>query len=298
MERALRTEVQKGVLAMVVACLVWGLSPLYYKMLVSVPPIELLSHRTLWSMVLFALILLMQGRLRGAVGVLGNKNIMATLFIAALMIAFNWFVFIYSIQINRATETSLGYFIFPLVSVIFGVVLFRENLSRAQISAVLLAAFSVLILTYGLGRVPWIALSVSISFGIYGVIKKSLSIPAIVTVTLEVLLLSPIALMILYFYHASGSGGQFGQSASISLLLILSGPMTATPLILFSYATRRVALATVGILQYINPSLQFLCATVLFLEPLSIWHAVAFPLIWFALALYTWASFQTARRSI
>jgi len=298
MERALRTEVQKGVLAMVVACLVWGLSPLYYKMLVSVPPIELLSHRTLWSMVLFALILLLQGRLRGALGVLGNKNIMATLFIAALMIAFNWFVFIYSIQINRATETSLGYFIFPLVSVIFGVVLFRENLSRAQISAVLLAAFSVLILTYGLGQVPWIALSVSISFGIYGVIKKSLSIPAIVTVTLEVLLLSPIALMILYFYHASGSGGQFGQSASISLLLILSGPMTATPLILFSYATRRVALATVGILQYINPSLQFLCATVLFLEPLSIWHAVAFPLIWFALALYTWASFQTARRSI
>jgi len=283
---------------MVVACLVWGLSPLYYKMLVSVPPIELLSHRTLWSMVLFALILFMQGRLRGALGVLGNKNIMATLFIAALMIAFNWFIFIYSIQINRATETSLGYFIFPLVSVIFGVVLFRENLSRAQISAVLLAAFSVLILTYGLGRVPWIALSVSISFGIYGVIKKSLSIPAIVTVTLEVLLLSPIALMILYFYHASGSGGQFGQSASISLLLILSGPMTATPLILFSYATRRVALATVGILQYINPSLQFLCATVLFLEPLSIWHAVAFPLIWFALALYTWASFQTARRSI
>ncbi|MBT4568332.1 MAG: EamA family transporter RarD [Marinovum sp.] len=298
MERALRTEVQKGVLAMVVACLVWGLSPLYYKMLVSVPPIELLSHRTLWSMVLFALILFMQGRLRGALGVLGNKNIMATLFIAALMIAFNWFIFIYSIQINRATETSLGYFIFPLVSVIFGVVLFRENLSRVQISAVLLAAFSVLILTYGLGRVPWIALSVSISFGIYGVIKKSLSIPAIVTVTLEVLLLSPIALMILYFYHASGSGGQFGQSASISLLLILSGPMTATPLILFSYATRRVALATVGILQYINPSLQFLCATVLFLEPLSIWHAVAFPLIWFALALYTWASFQTARRSI
>ncbi|MBT4871507.1 MAG: EamA family transporter RarD [Marinovum sp.] len=298
MERALRAEVQKGVLAMVVACLVWGLSPLYYKMLVSVPPIELLSHRTLWSMVLFALILFMQGRLRGALGVLGNKNIMATLFIAALMIAFNWFIFIYSIQINRATETSLGYFIFPLVSVIFGVVLFRENLSRAQISAVLLAAFSVLILTYGLGRVPWIALSVSISFGIYGVIKKSLSIPAIVTVTLEVLLLSPIALMILYFYYASGSGGQFGQSASISLLLILSGPMTATPLILFSYATRRVALATVGILQYINPSLQFLCATVLFLEPLSIWHAVAFPLIWFALALYTWASFQTARRSI
>ena len=292
------SEVKKGVLAMVVACIVWGLSPLYYKLLVSVPPIELLSHRTIWSLVLFALVLFIQGRLRGALGVLGNRNIMVTLFIAALMIAFNWFVFIYSIQINRATESSLGYFIFPLVSVIFGVVLFREKLGRAQMYAVMFAAVAVLILTYGLGQAPWIALSVSVSFGIYGVIKKSLSIPAIVTVTLEVLLLSPIALMILYLHHASDSGGQFGQSLSVSLLLILSGPMTATPLILFSYATRRVALATVGILQYINPSLQFLCATVLFLEPLSLWHAIAFPLIWAALALYSWASFQTAKRSM
>ena len=292
------SEVKKGVLAMVVACIVWGLSPLYYKLLVSVPPIELLSHRTIWSLVLFALVLFIQGRLRGALGVLGNRNIMVTLFIAALMIAFNWFVFIFSIQINRATESSLGYFIFPLVSVIFGVVLFREKLGRAQMYAVMLAAVAVLILTYGLGQAPWIALSVSVSFGIYGVIKKSLSIPAIVTVTLEVLLLSPIALMILYLHHASDSGGQFGQSVSVSLLLILSGPMTATPLILFSYATRRVALATVGILQYINPSLQFLCATLLFLEPLSLWHAIAFPLIWAALALYSWASFQTAKRSM
>ncbi|MFL2785681.1 MAG: EamA family transporter RarD [Paracoccaceae bacterium] len=292
------TEVKKGVLAMVVACLVWGLSPLYYKLLVSVPPIELLSHRTIWSLVLFSLILLMQGRLQGSFKVLQDKKIAAILLIAALMIAFNWFVFIYSIQVNRATESSLGYFIFPLVSVVFGVVLFRESLSSTQISAVMLAAAAVLILTYGLGQVPWIALSVSVSFGIYGVIKKSLSIPAIVTVTLEVLLLSPIALMILYLHHASDSGGQFGQSISISVLLILSGLMTATPLILFSYATRRVELATVGILQYINPSLQFLCATVLFLEPLSIWHALAFPLIWIALALYSWASFQTTRRSI
>ena len=292
------TEVKKGVLAMVVACLVWGLSPLYYKLLVSVPPIELLSHRTIWSMVLFSLILLMQGRLQGSFKVLQDKKIAAILLIAALMIAFNWFVFIYSIQVNRATESSLGYFIFPLVSVVFGVVLFRENLSPTQISAVMLAAAAVIILTFGLGQVPWIALSVSVSFGIYGVIKKSLSIPAIVTVTLEVLLLSPIALMILYLHHASDSGGQFGQSLSVSLLLVLSGLMTATPLILFSYATRRVELATVGILQYINPSLQFLCATVLFLEPLSIWHAFAFPLIWIALALYSWASFQTAKRSI
>ena len=292
------TEIQKGVLAMVFACLIWGLSPLYYKLLVSVPPIELLSHRTIWSMVLFSLILLMQGRLQGSFKVLQDKKIAAILLIAALMIAFNWFVFIYSIQVNRATESSLGYFIFPLVSVVFGVVLFRENLSPTQISAVMLAAAAVIILTYGLGQVPWIALSVSVSFGIYGVIKKSLSIPAIVTVTLEVLLLSPIALMILYIHHASDSGGQFGQSLSVSLLLVLSGLMTATPLILFSYATRRVELATVGILQYINPSLQFLCATVLFLEPLSIWHAFAFPLIWIALALYSWASFQTAKRSI
>lgn len=283
---------------MLVACIVWGLSPLYYKLLVTVPPIELLSHRTLWSFILFALILQLQGRLGIALGILRDKKIALILFVAALMIAFNWFVFIYSIQVGQATDSSLGYFIFPLVSVVFGVFIFREGLTFAQMGAVGLAAFAVLVLTYGLGSVPWIALSVSVSFGIYGVIKKTLSTPAIFSVTLEVLVLSPIALLILYLHHTSSSGGQFGQSLSVSLLLILSGPMTAIPLILFSYATRRVALATVGILQYINPTLQFLCATLLFLEPLSIWHAVAFPIIWIALALYSWSSLQSSKRAM
>ena len=292
------SEVQKGVLAMLVACLVWGLSPLYYKLLVTVPPIELLSHRTLWSFILFALILQLQGRLGNALMLLRNRKTALILFIAALMIAFNWFVFIYSIQVGQATDSSLGYFIFPLVSVVFGVFIFRERLTFSQMGAVGLAVFAVLVLTYGLGSVPWIALSVSISFGIYGMIKKTLSAPAIFSVTLEVLVLSPIALLILYLHHTSSSGGQFGQSLFVSLLLILSGPMTAIPLILFSYATRRVALATVGILQYINPSLQFLCATLLFLEPLSIWHAVAFPIIWIALALYSWSSLQSSKRAM
>lgn len=291
------SEVQKGVLAMLLACLVWGLSPLYYKLLVTVPPIELLSHRTLWSFILFALILQLQGRLGNALMLLRNRKTALILFIAALMIAFNWFVFIYSIQVGQATDSSLGYFIFPLVSVVFGVFIFRERLTAAQMVAVGLAVFAVLVLTYGLGSVPWIALSVSVSFGIYGVIKKTLSAPAIFSVTLEVLVLSPIALLILYLQHTSVSGGQFGQSLPVSLLLILSGPMTAIPLILFSYATRRVALATVGILQYINPSLQFLCATLVFLEPLSIWHSIAFPTIWIALALYSWSSLQSANRA-
>ena len=283
---------------MLVACLVWGLSPLYYKLLVTVPPIELLSHRTLWSFILFALILQLQGRLGNALTLLRDRKIAKILFVAALMIAFNWFVFIYSIQVGQATDSSLGYFIFPLVSVVFGVFIFRERLTFSQMGAVGLAVFAVLVLTYGLGSVPWIALSVSISFGIYGMIKKTLSAPAIFSVTLEVLVLSPIALLILYLHHTSSSGGQFGQSLFVSLLLILSGPMTAIPLILFSYATRRVALATVGILQYINPSLQFLCATLLFLEPLSIWHAVAFPIIWIALALYSWSSLQSSKRAM
>lgn len=292
------SEVQKGVLAMLLACLVWGLSPLYYKLLVTVPPIELLSHRTLWSFILFALILQLQGRLGNALMLLRNRKTALILFIAALMIAFNWFVFIYSIQVGQATDSSLGYFIFPLVSVVFGVFIFRERLTAAQMGAVGLAVFAVLVLTYGLGSVPWIALSVSVSFGIYGAIKKTLSAPAIFSVTLEVLVLSPIALLILYLQHTSVSGGQFGQSLPVSLLLILSGPMTAIPLILFSYATRRVALATVGILQYINPSLQFLCATLVFLEPLSIWYSIAFPTIWIALALYSWSSLQSAKRAI
>lgn len=293
-------EATKGILAMVATCTVWGLSGIYYKLLDHIPPIEILAHRTLWSFIFFALVLLVQGRISVLRQTLGARRSVLLIGFAALMISTNWFVFITSIQIGKAVEASLGYYIFPLVAVLLGAIAFRERLGKAQLFAVALAATAVITLTIGLGVPPWIALILATSFGFYGLVKKGLSVGPVVSVTAEVLLLSPIALGVLWWFHSDGHGA-FGTNWQDSLLLAFSGILTASPLIMFSYATKRITLATVGLVQYLNPSLQFLVATLLFREVFSFWHAIAFGMIWSALAIYTTASLRqdrAARRAI
>ena len=287
-------EITKGIVAVITAATIWGVAPVYYSLLKHIPPVEILSHRTLWSFLFFAIVLMYQKRLVEIWQALFGRKALLPMLIASVLIATNWFFFIHSVQTGQATEASLGYFIMPLISVVFGVAIFKENLSFEQWFAVGLAALAVLLLTYGLGVPPWIALIISTSFALYGVIKKHLEIPPMVAVTVEVLFLSPIALSILGYYHV-WIGGHFGGDAWTTFLLILSGPLTATPLILFSYSARRVKLATVGILQYINPSLQFICAITILSETLTFWHAIAFPIIWIALILYTFVSFHSKR---
>lgn len=288
------TEAAKGVSAMVAACTIWGLSPLFYKLLVHIPPIEILAHRTLWSFIFFACVLVVQGRILAIKQALESRASVLVIAFAALMISFNWFVFITSIQIGKAVEASLGYYIFPLVAVVLGAVVFREKLGLTQKLAVGLAASAVVTLTIGLGVAPWIALMLATSFGLYGLVKKRLSVGPVVSVTAEVLLLSPIALVVLWWVHSTGHGA-FGASASDSLLLAFSGLITAYPLILFSYATKRVSLATVGLVQYLNPTLQFLVATMVFREAFSQWHAIAFAMIWTALSIYSMAAWRQDR---
>ncbi len=290
------TETGKGVLAMVAACTVWGLSPLYYKLLAHIPPLEVLSHRTLWSLAFFALVLLAQGRLGLLRGALSSGRSVGVIAVAALMISANWFCFILSIQIGKATEASLGYYIFPLVAVLAGVLAFGERLGRAQWTAVALAVTAVVVLTVGLGVAPWIALILAVTFGLYGLIKKRLTLGPVVSVTAEVLLLAPVALVILWQGWADGTAA-YGASLRDSLLLMVSGPLTATPLILFSAATKRVSLSTVGLVQYLNPTLQFFCAVLVFGEPFGQWHAIAFGLIWLALAIYSLATVRQDRAS-
>ncbi len=292
-------EATKGVWAMVLACTFWGLSPLYYKLLEHVPPIEILAHRTLWSVGFFTAILLFQRRISTLYQVVANGRSFLILSFGALMISFNWFIFITSIQVGKAVEASMGYYTFPLVVVLFGAIFFGERLGRAQLLAVALAVVAVVTLTAGLGVAPWIALLIATSFGLYGVVKKRLSIGPVVSVTAEVMLLSPIAIVILWSTHKTGAGA-FGATISDSLLLVLSGPITAIPLITFSYATKRVSLATIGLVQYLNPTLQFLVATLIFREAFSFWHAVAFAMIWTVLAIYTaaiWGQDRAARRA-
>jgi len=284
---------------MVAASSVWGLSPIYYKALAEVPPLEVLSHRTLWSFVLFATILILQGRFGLLISELRRWRVFLVVAGAGLLISINWFVFILSIQIGRAVEASLGYYVFPLVAVALGFLVFHDPMGLRRAAAVALAVAAVLTLSIGLGAAPWISLVLATTFGTYGLIKKFLDLPPVVSVTGEVLLLLPLALVWLWGVNMDGwtgvagrPGGYFSRDLYITALLVFSGIMTAGPLMLFSYATRRLSLSSVGLIQYLNPSLQFSVAVLLFHERFTRWHAIAFGMIWMALALYTWAGLR------
>jgi len=283
-------DVRNGIFAMIGACTIWGLSPLYYKLLTHVPPLEVLSHRALWSLAFFGAVLLFQRRLGEIPIALGKPSRAGWVLLASLLISANWGLFIWAIQAGRVTETSFGYYIFPLIAVLFGAILFGERLGRVRWGAVGLAALAVIVLGIGLGTPPWISLVLGVTFGIYGVLKKQVEAGPVVSVTAEVLLLSPLAIGYLVFVV----GGISFDGRTLALLA-LSGLLTAGPLILFSYASKRVRLSTVGVMQYINPTLQFMCAAVIFGEPVTIWHMIAFPLIWIALTIYSVASIRQDR---
>jgi chloramphenicol-sensitive protein RarD len=286
------TDPVKGVLAMALACTIWGLSPLFYAMLSHVPPLEVLAHRTLWSLLIFAAILAGQGRLAALPAALATPRQFGLVALSAAMISVNWFLFIFAVGSGRTVETSLGYYIYPLVAVAIGAVVLREGLSRVQGLAVVLAVAAVLVLTLGLGAPPWISLTLATTFGAYGLLKRWVAAGPVVSVTAEVLLFLPLATGYL-IWVASGRG--LTLSAGDLALYVASGPMTAVPLMLFSYAAKRVRMATVGLIQYLNPSLQFACAVLILNETVTVWHMIAFPLIWLALAIYSAATLRAPR---
>ncbi len=287
------TDPLKGIAALVVACTVWGLSPLFYKMLAHVPAIEVLAHRTIWSAVIFSTILLVQRRFFVLWETLSQWRMFVTVATAALLVSTNWFLYIWSVGAGYVTESSLGYFLFPLVAVVLGRIVLGETLGKSQKVGVALAACGVATLTFGLGAAPWIALGLATTFGLYGLIKKTLDLGPVISVTGEVVVLLPIAGIVLWL--APSGSTQFGYDALETFLLIVSGFFTAIPLILFSYATRRIKLSTVGLIQYLNPSLQFFCAVLIFSEPFGMWHAIAFSMIWIALAFYSIGSLLSDR---
>ncbi|MFH5775759.1 EamA family transporter RarD [Paracoccus broussonetiae] len=286
------SEQAKGLIAMVGVCLIWGLSPLFYHTLAAVPVAEVLAHRTLWSLVLFLGILGYQGRLSEFRAALTGPYFWRLVF-AAVTISANWGLFIWAVQAGHVVQSSLGYYIFPLVAVVMGIVLFKERLTVTQGVAVALAALAVLILTWGLGVAPWISIGLAISFGLYGVAKKALPMGPVLSVACEVAILTPLAALWLIL-QATGlmpaallQPVSFGTHLGETLLLVFSGVVTAVPLILFSYATRRIGMATVGLMQYLNPTLQFFCAVAIFGETFTGWHMIAFTMIWTALAIYS-----------
>ena len=286
------SEAHKGILAVLASGLIWGFSPIYYKLLTHVPPIELLAHRVLWSVIFFVFLLGFQRRLGALRTAITTRRSVATLFLGACLIGVNWYIFIWSIQVEKAAEASLGYFIFPLVVVAMGWIGFGERLSRLQNIAIALAVAAVILMTLSKGLFPWIALVIALSFSLYGYVKKKTILTGpVVSVTAEVLLLVPLAVAVLYFVHREGAGS-FGKAGFDTLLLMVSGPLTATPLIFFSYAAKRISMATLGLSNYLNPTIQFFCAIVIFNEPINSVQFFSFAMIWLALALYSWEGFR------
>lgn len=292
------SDTSKGVMAVLGAALIWGFSPIFYKLLAHVPPLEVLSHRVLWSLAFFCLVLGIQGRLREIPASFRDRKTSAVIVSASLFIAVNWGLFIWAVQSGLTTQSSAGYYIYPLMSVFLGRLIFGEQLSNAQWYAIALVGVAVIVLTVGIGTLPWVALVLASTFAAYGALKRHLDTGPVVSVTTEVLLVAPIAIVILAMNY-DDVVSFFGGDAFSFILLVLSGPMTAVPLILFSYGARRLKMASVGLMLYLNPSLQFACAVFVFSEPFSLWHLVAFSLIWLALAVYSTAAWRSekARRT-
>ncbi len=254
----------------------------------------MLAHRTLWSALTFGVLMAAQGRLSLIRAAIKGPELPRIL-VTALLISFNWGVFIWALQNGHAIESGLGYYIFPLMAVVLGVLTLGERLSPLQGLAVGLALGAVLLLTWGLGVAPWIALGLAASFAAYTRTKKGLKTDATASVTLEVLLLSPFALGYLAYLHLGQGAGSFGRDLEASLLLPLTGIITAWPLILFSAGAQKVRLATLGLAQYLNPTIQVLCAALIMGDAFTAWHVGALALIWAALALYTFELWRQDR---
>jgi chloramphenicol-sensitive protein RarD len=277
-------ERRAGLLAGGAAYGLWGLFPIYFKALASVPPLEILAHRVTWALLLLLAMLRSRETLRLLRDALRGRSL-ALLAASGLLIALNWLVYLWSILTDRIVEASLGYFITPLVSVLLGVVLLREPLERPLLFATGLAGLGVGWMTLQLGRPPWIALALALLFGTYGLIRKVVPVGAVVGLTVETLLLLPFALGYMAWSRAQGQLAFLSGSRGRDALLVLSGPLTALPLVLFAFAARRLPLSRLGFLQYLSPSIQLLLAVFLYREPLTLERLMAFLCIWSGVAI-------------
>ena len=264
----------------------WGLVPLYWKLLADVPAAELLAHRVAWSLPCLAALLLLASRAADWTAALRSPRAAGLLASSTFFITVNWFVFLWAMNTGRVLDSSLGYYINPLVSVLLGFLFLGERLHRAQGLAVGLAAAGVVVLTARHG-LPWISLVLGFSFGLYGLARKMADVPTVTGLFVEIALLTPLAVGYLVWLGGRGEGAFGPDDPARSLLLAAAGPVTAVPLALFAEGVRRLRLATVGFLQYLTPTGHFLLATAVFGEPFDGSHLVAFGLIWLALAIYT-----------
>ena len=292
--RGAEEDTARGFGFAVAAYLLWGAMPVYMKALAHVPPSEVVAHRVIWSIPVAGAILWASGRTGDLRAALREPRTMAMAAVTAAIISLNWGIYVWAIGAGVALDAALGYYINPLFSVFLGAVLLKERLTRAQVAAIALAALAVGVLTWETGRVPVAALGLTLTWGAYAYFKRSLPIGPNQGFLLEVLLLAPFALVWLAVLGLRGEA-HFGAAAGDSWLLAGTGIVTAVPLILYAYGAKGLRLSTIGILQYISPTLIFLTAVFVFGEDFGPAERIAFPMIWAALALYTLSAVRTAR---
>ncbi len=285
-----------GVLEAIGSFLIWGFSPLYYRAVGEAGSLEILSHRVVWSLLFCLILIAFSGQTRTLWRLFSQPRTLLTLFVSALLVSINWLGFIWAVNNDRALEASMGYFIFPIVMVVLGGIFLNERLNRNQLLALALVVLGVLNLLLGQQQLPWIALLLASSMGLYSLVRKKVPAGPLVGLTMECLLLFPVAALYLFYLEQQGELLFGSATAWMDILLICSALMTALPLILFTSAARKLRLGTLGLLQYINPTCQFLLAVFLFAEPFSQTHLYTFLLIWSGLALFSIDSQRRLRR--
>jgi len=285
-----------GLLFAALAYMMWGLFPLYFRQVAAAPALEIVVQRSVWSLVFVLLLLAMLRRWTWLGQTLRQPRRLALFAVSAWLLSGNWLVYVWAVNNERVIDASLGYFINPLVNVLLGYTVLHERLRRAQVAAVALAALGVLWLTWQGGQLPWIALALGVSFGFYGLMRKIAFLGALEGFALETLLMAPVAIPLLAWWTWQGTSALASGDASLVGWLFLAGPLTAVPLLLFAAGARRITMASLGLLQYITPTLQFALGVWLFREPFAASRLIGFAMIWLGLALYSAEAWWHARR--
>lgn len=275
------------------AFLIWGLVPIYYKVIAHVPAGETIIHRIVWSFVFLVPLVCLQGQWHAFTGIFKSLKHLKWLSVTALLVASNWFVFIWAVNNDRVLQASLGYYINPLVNVLFGIVFLQERLRRLQGAAVMIAAAGVFYLTWQYGSFPYIALFLGVTFGMYGLLRKKLDLNSAAGLAVETFILGIPGVIYLIWIEKNGTAAFFHIDRVTDLFLVGTALVTALPLLLFNIGVKRLRLSTVGFLQYLGPSLMFILAVFLFKEPLSVHQLISFGFIWTALAVYALDSIRS-----
>lgn len=286
---------RKGVIYAVVAYLCWGLLPLYWRMFETMSALEVLSHRILWSFVFVAIVVTAAKRWKHMKAAIADRKSKIAVFLCALFISCNWLIFIWAVNDNHVIETSLGYYMNPLISVLFAVVFLKERLHLGQWLAIALAGVGVAMLAIQYGHIPWISISLAMSFTLYGLAKKVAKLDVLLGLTWETLIVFPISLLYLAFIHTQGTATLSTISSTSLIFLLLAGIATAMPLFWFAKAAELLPLSMVGFIQYIAPTTSLLLAIFVFNEPFTSGQLISFVLIWGALILYSIATFKTSK---